>query len=99
VLRPSARTARTHGSQAEQTGTLTVIQRFGSGLQLNAHFHTLVLDGVFSETQARGAKLLAGLAEERSEVTVGSKKRSGCPRGLVTELLLGPDEDVRLTTK
>jgi hypothetical protein len=25
-----------------------VIQRFGSGLQLNVHFHTLVLNGVFS---------------------------------------------------
>ena len=31
-----------------QTGTVIVIQRFGSGLQLNIHFHTLVLDGVFS---------------------------------------------------
>jgi hypothetical protein len=30
-----------------RTGTLTVIQRFGSGLNLNVHFHTLALDGVF----------------------------------------------------
>ena len=30
---------------------MTVIQRFGSGLQLNVHLHTLVLDGVFSETR------------------------------------------------
>src|SRR6266498_1837795 len=44
-----ARTARAHGIQDGQTGTVTVIQRFGSGLQLNVHFHTLVLDGVFSE--------------------------------------------------
>src|SRR5262245_11114843 len=29
----------------------TVIQRFGRGLQLNIHFHTLALDGVFSESQ------------------------------------------------
>jgi hypothetical protein len=42
-----ARTARAHGIQDGQTGTVTVIQRFGSGLQLNVHFHTLVLDGVF----------------------------------------------------
>jgi hypothetical protein len=26
---------------------VTVIQRFGSGVNLNVHFHTLVLDGVF----------------------------------------------------
>ncbi len=28
---------------------VTVIQRFGSGVNLNVHFHTLVLDGVFTE--------------------------------------------------
>ena len=28
---------------------MTVIQRFGGGLNLNLHFHTLVLDGVFTE--------------------------------------------------
>jgi hypothetical protein len=46
-----ARTARSHGIRGGQTGTVTVIQRFGSGLQLNVHFHTLVLDGVFSEAR------------------------------------------------
>ena len=47
-----ARTARPHGIQAGRTGTVTAIQRFGSGLQLNVHFHTLVLDGVFSQTRS-----------------------------------------------
>jgi len=46
-----ARTARSHGIRGGQTGTVTVIQRFGSGLQLNVHFHTLVFDGVFSEAR------------------------------------------------
>ena len=46
-----ARTARAHGIPEGQTGTVTVIQRFGSGLQLNVHLPTLVLDGVFSETR------------------------------------------------
>src|SRR6185295_10784545 len=32
--------------------TVTAIQRFGSGLQLNVHFHTLVLDGAFSHTRS-----------------------------------------------
>src|SRR5262245_18244506 len=45
------RTARSHGIHDSQTGTVTVIQRFGSGLQLNVHFHTLVLNGVFSEAR------------------------------------------------
>ena len=30
-----------------QTGSLTVIQRFGGALNLNIHFHTLFLDGVY----------------------------------------------------
>jgi hypothetical protein len=46
-----ARVARAHGIRDGQTGTVTAIQRFGSGLRLNLHYHTLVLDGVFSEAQ------------------------------------------------
>ena len=30
-------------------GSLTVIQRFGGGLNLNHHVHTLVLDGTFTD--------------------------------------------------
>ncbi|HJL14529.1 MAG TPA: transposase [Sandaracinaceae bacterium LLY-WYZ-13_1] len=32
-----------------RTGSVTVIQRFGSALNLNVHFHTLVPDGVWTE--------------------------------------------------
>jgi len=32
-----------------RSGAVTVIQRFGSAVNLNVHFHTLVLDGVFVE--------------------------------------------------
>jgi hypothetical protein len=32
-----------------QTGSVTCIQRFGSALNLNPHFHTQVIDGVFTE--------------------------------------------------
>ncbi len=32
-----------------QTGTVTLIQRFGSALNLNVHFHMLFLDGVYAE--------------------------------------------------
>jgi hypothetical protein len=43
------RQASRNGVGDGRTGTLTVIQRFGGGLNLNVHFHTLTLDGVFSE--------------------------------------------------
>src|SRR6266851_5555151 len=44
-----ARGARAHGVPSGRTGSVTVMQRAGSGLNANLHFHTLVLDGVFAE--------------------------------------------------
>jgi hypothetical protein len=41
--------ARRYGIRAGRSGSVTVIQRFGGGLNLNVHFHTLLLDGVFFE--------------------------------------------------
>ena len=60
-----ARTARAHGIQDGPTGTVTVIQRFASGLQLNIHFHTLVLDGVFNEARPRTPLLSPRAPTER----------------------------------
>jgi hypothetical protein len=42
------RRARRAGITGGQSGTVTVVQRFGSGLELNVHFHVLGLDGVFA---------------------------------------------------
>jgi len=39
----------------EQCGAVTFIQRFGSALNLNLHFHTLALDGVYTYAPAQGA--------------------------------------------
>jgi len=44
-----ARGARARGIDGERTGLVTVMQRAGGGLNANLHFHTLALDGVFSE--------------------------------------------------
>ena len=41
------RGARRLGISGAETGAVTAIQRFGSGINLNVHFHTLCLDGVF----------------------------------------------------
>jgi len=41
------RARRKWGVPAEQCGAVTFIQRFGSALNLNMHFHTLALDGVY----------------------------------------------------
>jgi hypothetical protein len=42
------RRARRRGVVDGRSGTVTAIQRFGAGINLNVHFHTLVLDGVFA---------------------------------------------------
>ena len=38
-----------HTHDAAKTGAVTLIQRFGSALNLNIHFHMLFLDGVYIE--------------------------------------------------
>ena len=48
------RARRQWGVRAEQCGAVTVIQRFGSALDLNVHFHTLALDGVYTYAVGQG---------------------------------------------
>ena len=42
------------GFSGGKTGGVTVIQRAGSGIKLNVHFHSAMLDGVFTETDFFG---------------------------------------------
>jgi Transposase zinc-binding domain/Putative transposase len=44
---PRQRVRRYWGVRAEQCGAVTFLQRFGSALNLNLHFHTLALDGAY----------------------------------------------------
>ena len=41
--------ARREGVFHPETGCITFVQRFGSALNLNVHFHTLFLDGVYTK--------------------------------------------------
>jgi hypothetical protein len=46
------RRSRHHwGVRAQQCGAVTFLQRFGSAMNLNLHFHTLALDGVYADTR------------------------------------------------
>ena len=54
-----------------ESGTVTVIQRFGSALNLNVHFHVLALDGVYApveESGGPGIRFHALPAPETAEV-------------------------------
>jgi hypothetical protein len=49
------RRARQHRKlRSPQCGAVTFVQRFGSSLNLNRHFHTLALDGVYTDSDALG---------------------------------------------
>lgn len=49
------RVRRELGRRAEQCGAVTFLQRFGSALNLNLHFHTLLLDGAYLYDARPGA--------------------------------------------
>src|SRR5712692_5327994 len=63
-----ARGARAHGVPSGRTGSVTVMQRAGSGLNANLHFHTLALDGVFSEAHAGALEFHPAPAPRDDEV-------------------------------
>ena len=51
VLAELRRRARRQGVADGRSGAVVCVQRFGGALNLNVHFHALVLDGVFHEPQ------------------------------------------------
>src|SRR6266851_5211062 len=68
VLGVYARGARDRGIEGGQTGMVTALQRAGSGLNVNLHFHTLVLDGVFSDGDAGALEFHPAPAPSDAEV-------------------------------
>lgn len=57
---------------AAHTGAVTLIQRFGSALNLNVHFHILALDGVYAEDaygKMRFYRIKAPTADELALLT------------------------------
>jgi hypothetical protein len=60
-----------------ETGSVTVVQRFGSALNLNVHFHVLMLDGLFAERDGR-------MRFRRLPFTGGRGERSASETGSAT---------------
>lgn len=74
-----AREAST-GSSDPPCGAVTFVQRFGSALNLNVHFHTLVLDGAYPYTIGQGRTprflpLPPPGADEVARVLAGTARR------------------------
>ena len=51
IFKSHRRRARQAGLREPRTGAVTMVQRFGSLLNLNVHFHSIVPDGVFVREQ------------------------------------------------
>jgi hypothetical protein len=60
--------AKASGHRDGRTGTVTVIQRFGGALNLNVHFHTLTVDGVFVREPDGSLRFVAAKAPTDWEV-------------------------------
>jgi hypothetical protein len=93
-LRRRARKRKLRGRL--QTGSLTVVQRFGSSLNLNVHFHVIAMDGVYAE-QPDGTMLFHPLPAPSDE-DIARLARAVCRK--VTRYLgqlTGEDKDQQLT--
>jgi len=72
-------------------GAVTFIQRFGDALNLNLHFHTLVLDGVFEATGE--ARFRALPPPDDAEVERVARRIARGLRRLLERRGLGPHDD------
>ncbi|MCP4472736.1 MAG: IS91 family transposase, partial [Gammaproteobacteria bacterium] len=58
-----------YSRQTARTGAVTLIQRFGSALNLNIHFHMLFLDGVYVDRHAGSARFHSVSSPTTRELT------------------------------
>ena len=72
------RVRRSWGVRADQCGAVTFIQRFGSALNLNLHFHTLALDGAYTYSvgQAEAPRFLVLPPPSNNDVSGRSAPRT-----------------------
>ena len=69
--------ARLQGIEGGRTGSVSVVQRFGSALNLNVHVHALVLDGVYARGEdgsLRFHRLRAPTTEEVEGLAVSTER-------------------------
>jgi hypothetical protein len=59
-----------YNKQTAKTGSVTLIQRFGSALNLNIHFHMLFFDGVYAENNYDKTRFHQIKAPKKSELNV-----------------------------
>ena len=81
------------GGPGGRTGSVTVMQRAGSGLNANLHFHTLVLDGVFSDGAGGALVFHPAPAPSDAEVAAALATIRHRVQRLLVRRGLGPADD------
>ena len=86
------------GEPGGSTGSVVVVQRFGSALNLNVHFHMLLLDGVFVEDadKVRWVSVPAPTTEEVQQLVhhvAETVERWLDTQGYGSEEVCGEDDD------
>jgi len=69
--------AKKSGIKGGESGSVTLVQRFGGSANLNLHFHTLMIEGVYFEENGKPQfhELLAPSNEDISQVLTQIQKR------------------------
>ena len=88
-----AQGARERGIHGGRTGTVTAIQRSASGLNVSVHFHTLALNGVFSEGHTGGLAFHPAPARSDTEVAEALALIRHRVRRLLVRRSLEPSDD------
>jgi len=94
VLASLRRRTRLRGCRRHaQCGAVTFVQRFGDALNLNVHFHSLVLDGVYAR-DGEGRLLFHPLPPpEDAEIERVARQLARLIQRLLARRGLGPDAD------
>lgn len=90
-----------HPREQVQAGSITFMQRFGSSLNLNLHYHLIVLDGVYLDRSAQGLKpkfVKLAPPSDADVATVVTKISQRVVRKLRQLGYLEPDLDATIAT-
>jgi hypothetical protein len=87
------RARRTYGPQRYECGSIMFVQRFGDALNLNLHFHSIVLDGVYEHRHGESPRFRRLAPPTDAEVEQTTRRVVRRLRNLLIRRGLTPDAD------
>jgi hypothetical protein len=87
------RARRKYGARRYDCGAITFVQRFGDALNLNLHFHSIMLDGVYEHWQEESPRFRLLPPPTDDEVEKITRRITRRLRSLLIRRGLTPDDD------